>query len=190
MDPVPAQMRSVKFMRPDPEPCAVESARPAAELAIDSREGLGAGEARWLQWRHIDLSHGVLRLDVNKTGVPRVWALSDGVKRALAAMYEEQGPDARVFPSVELELGPLRPLDECLPEVVERVGAPRVFQTPSTPSPSAGEMLNDSVVVRETGVEPARLAALEPKSSASANSATRALGGARLRTTGCTTARE
>jgi hypothetical protein len=30
--------------------------------------------------------------------------------------------------------------------------------------------------VRETGVEPARLAALEPKSSASANSATRAFG--------------
>jgi hypothetical protein len=45
-------------------------------------------------------------------------------------------------------------------------------------APSNATLNSASVLklVRETGVEPARLAALEPKSSASANSATRAFG--------------
>jgi integrase len=217
-----------------------------------AREGLRAGEARALRWIDIDLAHGVLRLDVNKTGVPRVWAMSDDVKRTLAAIRAQQRPDERVFPSVavkaaalfrdhlrlanidrpelfertfqrrpirihdlratfiatalaegrseswvsdrtghttsamiqryrrsartaqELGLGPLQPLDHCLPELAQRQSVPEGVPAPDAPPAAGSGIPNKSNVVREPGVEPRCLAALEPKSSASANSATRA----------------
>jgi integrase len=217
-----------------------------------AREGLRAGEARRLRWCHIDLTHGVLRVDVNKSGVPRMWALSDAVTRTLRAIHDKQQPDELIFPNVavkaaamfrrqleyagidrpelferspqrrpirvhdlratfitislaegrseawiadrtghttsamiqryrraartatELGLGPLKPLDECLPELAEWEGVTRVCQKPGSPLPKVDEFPSDPAVVREPGVEPRCLAALEPKSSASANSATRA----------------
>jgi hypothetical protein len=217
-------------------------------------------EARRMLWRHIDLKHGVLRLDVNKTGAPRVWALSAGVARTFSVLAEGNGRHDYVFPlmenkiarlfredlelagidraelfertpqrrpirvhdlratfittamndgrseawicdrtghttsgqlngyrraartAAELCLGSLEPLDQCLPELQQPQpngpstgrGVQRVCNSPSVPILVASDLLNDSKAVRETGVEPARLAALEPKSSASANSATRA----------------
>jgi integrase len=60
--------------------------------ALLAREGMRLGEARRLLWRHLDLEHGVLRLDVNKTGEPRVWALSADVARVMKRLWE--GPAA------------------------------------------------------------------------------------------------
>ena len=241
-----------------------------------AREGLRLGEARWLRWRHLDLAHGVLRLDTSKTGESRVWALSEDVARTFQAIGLGHHPDDPVFPgtdnvsgrkvaggrkaaalfrehltlagidrvelferskhrrpirvhdlratfitvglaqgrseawicdrtghrssqmvnayrraartATELGLGPLLPLDECLPELRDLAskagGVPRVCRT-AEPAPTRVEaMLNDFEAVRERGVEPPRLAALEPKSSASANSATRASVVQRLRSAG------
>jgi excisionase family DNA binding protein len=47
------------------------------------REGLRVSEALNLEWRHLDLEIGVIRLDRNKTDEPRVWALSPDVAESL-----------------------------------------------------------------------------------------------------------
>jgi len=67
-----------------------------------AREGMRLSEALGLCWRHLDLKHGTVRLDVNKTGEPRVWALRDDVARVLARLGKDQNgkdrdPDARVL---------------------------------------------------------------------------------------------
>lgn len=48
-----------------------------------SREGLRVTEALDLSWDAIDLEHGVIRLDENKTDDPRSWALGEDVLEAL-----------------------------------------------------------------------------------------------------------
>ncbi len=48
------------------------------------REGLRASELAELRWRDVDLDHGRVRLDANKTDDPRAWALSPDVARVLA----------------------------------------------------------------------------------------------------------
>jgi integrase len=40
-----------------------------------AREGLRLGEALRLEWSDLDLEHGTLSLDENKTDDPRTWAL-------------------------------------------------------------------------------------------------------------------
>jgi integrase len=50
-----------------------------------AREGMRREEAERLTWGDVDLSAGLVRLDVNKTDDPRSWALRPGVVRALAA---------------------------------------------------------------------------------------------------------
>ncbi len=49
------------------------------------REGVRRGEASALEWRDVDLEHGTVSLDENKTDHPRWWKLSSGVVEALAA---------------------------------------------------------------------------------------------------------
>ena len=66
-----------------------------------AREGMRLGEARRLLWRHLDLERGVLRLDVSKNGVPRVWALEPSVARALKRLGKDKSPDAFVFEGIE-----------------------------------------------------------------------------------------
>jgi len=64
------------------------------------REGGRRTETANLQWREIDLEHGVVQLDTNKTNHARFWKLSDGVAEALGAWYKMRGkpqPDALVF---------------------------------------------------------------------------------------------
>src|SRR5690606_2610653 len=83
--------------------------------------------------------------------------------------------------ATELGLGELLPLDECVPELCpEAMGVPE--GVPRGPGHRTVDGRNTSAfrVVRERGVEPPRLAAPEPKSGASANSATRAFWGPRL----------
>ena len=60
-----------------------------------SREGLRAGEALGLEWRDLDLDHGVLHLDENKTSDPRSWALDEGVIIALRRWKERYRPEAK-----------------------------------------------------------------------------------------------
>ena len=50
-----------------------------------AREGMRAGEAIDLAWKHVDLARGLLRLDNNKTDDARAWTLDPGVVRALVA---------------------------------------------------------------------------------------------------------
>ncbi len=52
-------------------------------FGILAREGMRASELRNLEWTNLDLERGVLRLDANKTGIPRAWRLDPGVLEAL-----------------------------------------------------------------------------------------------------------
>jgi len=63
-----------------------------------SREGPREREALDLTWPDIDLTHGAIRLDRNKTDDPRAWALDPGTVRALTAWKERTaGTTERVF---------------------------------------------------------------------------------------------
>lgn len=48
-----------------------------------AREGLRVSEALRLRWCDIDLEHGMVHLDINKTDDPRSWVLDPGVAEAL-----------------------------------------------------------------------------------------------------------
>jgi len=64
------------------------------------REGMRRSEAALLQWRDLDLEHGTVNLDENKTDHPRWWKLAPGVAEALEdwwARCGEPASDARVF---------------------------------------------------------------------------------------------
>lgn len=50
-----------------------------------AREGMRSGEALALRWTDLDLDHGAITLDTNKTSDPRSWALDPGVTAALVA---------------------------------------------------------------------------------------------------------
>jgi integrase len=67
-----------------------------------AREGLRVGEAFSLTWHDVDLDHGVLRLEGNKTDDPRSWAMGEDVARALDAWRRLRGTKAKrtlhVFP--------------------------------------------------------------------------------------------
>lgn len=53
-----------------------------------AREGFRFTEAVGLEWSDLDLERGAVRLDTNKTKDPRVWALDEGVRRALMTWRE------------------------------------------------------------------------------------------------------
>lgn len=61
------------------------------------REGMRSGEAMRLEWGHMDLTLGVMRLDVNKTDDPRVWKMDPGVVRALHG-WKPKNASGLVFP--------------------------------------------------------------------------------------------
>jgi integrase len=70
-----------------------------------AREGLRCGEATGLRWRDIDLKHGTVNLDENKTDDPRSWVLSPGVKEALSKFKRTNAADdALVFPNADNRL--------------------------------------------------------------------------------------
>lgn len=58
------------------------------------REGLRVSEALDLTWSVLDLEHGVISLDENKTDDPRDWSLDPGVCRALR-VWKSLAPKAR-----------------------------------------------------------------------------------------------
>jgi integrase len=79
--------KALSFLYPD------EDRRLLATTSIDlpsrllygvlAREGMRRGEAGNLTWGDLDLVRGTVRLDKNKTDDPRMWALDQGVVRAL-----------------------------------------------------------------------------------------------------------
>jgi integrase len=96
------------------KPKAMQCVRPAEDAAhlsnttvplwrrlyfgVDRREGLRVEELASLRWRDVDLELGAVRLDVNKTDVPRAWALSPDVAEALRRWKPEGAqPDDFVF---------------------------------------------------------------------------------------------
>jgi integrase len=66
------------------------------------REGMRSGEALSLTWSDLDLDHGAVRLDENKTDDARAWALDAGVVRALAWWRKRVPHEAKdpVFPGI------------------------------------------------------------------------------------------
>ncbi len=72
------------------------------------REGCRRGEGVAMQCADVDLVHGTLSLDENKTDHPRFWKLAPGVSESLAAWFALRGgvkPDERVF--VDESNGPI-----------------------------------------------------------------------------------
>ena len=53
-----------------------------------AREGCRVSEATGLRWGDVDLAHGLVNLDENKTDDPRRWAMGPDVVRALKAWRE------------------------------------------------------------------------------------------------------
>jgi integrase len=78
---------------------------------FDNREGPRTSEVLAFTWEDFDLRHGTVKLDENKTGDPRTWALSPGVLRALRAWKERYRPDAKPTDKVFVEADG-SPLDE------------------------------------------------------------------------------
>jgi integrase len=75
---------------------------------ILDREGMRASELALLRWRDLDLEHGRVRLDANKTDDPRAWALSPDVARVLAWWKKRTGGEDgdRVLGDLNLAHGP------------------------------------------------------------------------------------
>lgn len=67
---------------------------------VIAREGFRFEEALSLEWSDLDLEHGAVRLDVNKTSDPRAWAIDPGVARALIRWKEMRPKLARPFAEV------------------------------------------------------------------------------------------
>jgi integrase len=65
-----------------------------------AREGLRASEALRLTWQDLDLEHGIIRLDENKTDEARSWALGADVAAGLAAWKKIRGDKAKKNPKV------------------------------------------------------------------------------------------
>jgi integrase len=89
-----------------------------------AREGMRREEARLLTWADLDLNHGSVRLDTNKTNDPRAWALDPGVVKALAWWKKKQNDPprtARVFGDI---VNPQR-LPTALQEHLELAGVDR-----------------------------------------------------------------
>tara|TARA_B100001750_G_scaffold82490_1_gene65408 strand:- start:2575 stop:3933 length:1359 start_codon:yes stop_codon:yes gene_type:complete len=98
-----------------------------------AREGMRAGEAVRLTWADLDLVRGAVRLDENKTGDPRAWALDPGVTRALRRYHQMVGAGAGDLVFLDPEGKPLdskrnqvRPFRRALKEA--GVDRPELFE--------------------------------------------------------------
>jgi integrase len=71
---------------------------------VASREGMRKSELRGLTWDDLDLERGALRLEENKTDVPRAWAMDPSVCAALTRyrkLRPKAGPKTHVFDLVD-----------------------------------------------------------------------------------------
>jgi integrase len=88
--------------------CAAVLIERRMAYGILAREGMRASELAALRWRDLDLQHGRVRLDANKTDDPRAWALSPDVAAALAWWKKRTGGGDRdlVLGGLDLSQGP------------------------------------------------------------------------------------
>ncbi|MFO0564319.1 MAG: tyrosine-type recombinase/integrase [Polyangiaceae bacterium] len=73
-------------------------------FGVLAREGLRVSEALSLIWADLDLDHGVVCLDENKTEDPRTWALDPGVAEALRRWRVRLGAKAKPNQPVFIEV--------------------------------------------------------------------------------------
>lgn len=104
--PRPEKGKAKSFIYPseDAAMMAVTSAPLVLRLLVGfiDREGCRPAEAGSLEWTDIDLKHGVLNLDENKTDDPRSWVLDPGTAEALRR-WKGIAPKSRwVFPAASL----------------------------------------------------------------------------------------
>lgn len=95
---------AMQCLRPAEDKALMASGAPLVRrlfFGVLAREGLRREELATILWSSLDLEHGAITLDVNKTDDPRSWALHPGVARALRAWrdrYRKDAPgDERVF---------------------------------------------------------------------------------------------
>lgn len=93
--PKPGSGKAKDYLHPDEETLLLGCCRiPLVRRVFWGtlvREGMRREEAVGLDWCHLDLDHGQVRLDSNKTDDPRAWALSPDVVIALKQWRNVQG---------------------------------------------------------------------------------------------------
>lgn len=60
-------------------------------VGFAAREGMRRSELERVSWEHVDLDHGIVRLDANKTDAAREWALRDDTTKALRRWHATRG---------------------------------------------------------------------------------------------------
>lgn len=104
--PSPTKGRAKSFIYPseDAAMMALVEAPLVLRLIIGFivREGCRPTEAGALEWTDLDLVHGTLNLDDNKTEDPRSWVLDPGTAKALRRWNKIAPPSRYVFPPVAL----------------------------------------------------------------------------------------
>lgn len=98
------QGRAKQWLYPDEDrkllACTVVPLVDRLFYGLIAREGFRFEEALLLEWSDLDLEHGAVRLDVNKTSDPRAWALDPGVTRALSRWKEMRPKLVKPFTEV------------------------------------------------------------------------------------------
>jgi integrase len=88
--------------------CAAVPLERRMAYGVLAREGMRASELGSLRWRDVDLEHGRIRLDANKTDEPRAWALGADVVATLAWWKKRAGAEEKdlVLQGLDLTQGP------------------------------------------------------------------------------------
>lgn len=115
--PKPSSRKALSYLYPEEDRRLLTCERvPFAyrfAYGLLAREGLRVSELLRLTWADVDLEHGILTLDQNKTDDPRCWALDEGCIRALSlwrAERNDSGEEDRVIIGAQgLPLNTLRP---------------------------------------------------------------------------------
>jgi len=73
-----------------------------------SREGMRKSEALSLTWADVDIEHGTVSLDANKSDHARTWQLGDDVTRALRIVHKSRKPERSAHVCLDEHGKPLR----------------------------------------------------------------------------------
>lgn len=119
--------------------------------AFLSREGMRTDEMARLDWNALDLEHGRVALDENKTDDPRDWDLDPGVWRAMKAWKERYCPNAEPTDRVFAENGVpvyVNRLPSQLRSDLKKAGVtrPKLFERSATRMPLRAHDLRSTFV--------------------------------------------
>jgi integrase len=94
-----SEQRPQEILRPAECDAFLRSPNVALEVRVFvgflSREGMRLDEAARLTWADLDLEHGLVRLEKNKTDAPRSWALCPDAAGMLRRWFEHLGRPGR-----------------------------------------------------------------------------------------------